>query len=604
MADADARLHGLFSHLPGGLKQFQDMISEHVGGRHIFDDFSDMTADEVSEFMPPFPFPRELFPSGFFRPGMRFSCDGLDNLPRTWIAETSDDVRRRVFPSAFEGSIVQVKTAAVDAKLDARSSWTRTLRRSLTPSRLLRFGSRRSSRQRPDNQVPLVQPLPQVETTAAPTVAPTASLSAAPTEARVPALERSGTSVASFGSRLLTVPDADDGDPRWRGLDVAPLHRAAAKGDVSALSALIAVGEGGDAQAQGALLDALDGGETALHLAAERGHTEAIAWLLARGSSVQVKNADGWTPLHSAAQGERSAEVVAMLLRHKADVAAVTAKGVTPLHVCAFNGQLAAAKALLAAGAPLQVYDANGYSPLQNARHWLEEKCACSVEEDEKRHWGAMVALLEKVSPMEAAERVDFARRTWRLHVGAALVDASERPASATPTPLPPPPTFMDTAADEGGGRSSDLERLLAPPTFMDTAVDEGGGRPSDLERLLACYADDIDARDVDGATALHAAAAAGHATAMALLLEHGASVSVTNNYEDTPLHAAAREGHADVVRALLAHRADPHATNRFGARPLDVAERSRGGDARDATCEALRHAAAARSIKDCGPVR
>ena len=171
--------------------------------------------------------------------------------------------------------------------------------------------------------------------------------------------------------------------------------------------------------------------------------------------------------------------------------------------------------------------------------------------------------------------RDSFARRTWRLHVGAALVDASERPAPATPTPLPP------------------------PSTFMNTAVDKGGGRPSDLERLLACYADDVDARDVDGATALHAAAAAGHATAMTLLLEHGASVSVTNNYEDTPLHAAAREGHADVVRALLAHRADPHATNRFGARPLDVAERSRGGDARDATCEALRHAAAARSMKD-----
>ena len=155
--------------------------------------------------------------------------------------------------------------------------------------------------------------------------------------------------------------------------------------------------------------------------------------------------------------------------------------------------------------------------------------------------WGAMVALLEKVSPMEAAERVDFARRTWRLHVGAA--SGCEREARLRDSDTSSsPPTFMDTAADEGGGRSSDLERLLAPPTFMDTAVDEGGGRPSDLERLLACYADDIDARDVDGATALHAAAA-GHAR-HGPLLEHGASVSVTTTTRtrlSTPPRARAR---------------------------------------------------------------
>ena len=61
-------------------EQFQEMMAELMGGEDIMDLVAGMSAAEIKA-MPPFPFPKELFPEGTFPPGMRFSCDGLAELP-------------------------------------------------------------------------------------------------------------------------------------------------------------------------------------------------------------------------------------------------------------------------------------------------------------------------------------------------------------------------------------------------------------------------------------------------------------------------------------------------------------------------------------------
>ena len=57
-----------------------------------------------------------------------------------------------------------------------------------------------------------------------------------------------------------------------------------------------------------------------------------------------------------------------------------------------------------------------------------------------------------------------------------------------------------------------------------------------------------------DGSTALHAAAAQGHASTCALLLEEGASPEATNAKGQTALDQALKSGHeaASVLRAKL----------------------------------------------------
>ncbi|KAG7274509.1 hypothetical protein CRUP_025702, partial [Coryphaenoides rupestris] len=70
-----------------------------------------------------------------------------------------------------------------------------------------------------------------------------------------------------------------------------------------------------------------DDGYTPLHRAAYSGHAHAAAALLAAGSEVEARTADGWTPLHSACRWG--------LRRGGADVNARTAGGLTPLHLAA-----------------------------------------------------------------------------------------------------------------------------------------------------------------------------------------------------------------------------------------------------------------------------
>ena len=72
--------------------------------------------------------------------------------------------------------------------------------------------------------------------------------------------------------------------------------------------------------------------------------------------------------------------------------------------------------------------------------------------------------------------------------------------------------------------------------------------------------------------TALHRAAAAGHAEAAQLLLAHSAAVDPVSHAGRTPLHHAAEGGHLAVAQALLDHKAKPNLLNAQGETPLHLA--------------------------------
>jgi ankyrin repeat protein len=81
------------------------------------------------------------------------------------------------------------------------------------------------------------------------------------------------------------------------------------------------------------------GGWTALHWTAERGHSAVASQLLAAGADARAANRVGVTPLHSAAE-KNAGPVAALLLRAGADPRAANAVGDTPLHWCAaFRGK-------------------------------------------------------------------------------------------------------------------------------------------------------------------------------------------------------------------------------------------------------------------------
>jgi len=106
------------------------------------------------------------------------------------------------------------------------------------------------------------------------------------------------------------------------------------------------------------------------------------------------------------------------------------------------------------------------------------------------------------------------------------------------------------------------------------------------IRQLLQSQAD-IDAKQVDGMTALHWAAYHDNAKLGSLLLKKGATASAENRYGITSMHLACLNGNAPLVKALIQHGADPNSTINGGETALMTAARTGKPDAVEALLRA-----------------
>ena len=94
---------------------------------------------------------------------------------------------------------------------------------------------------------------------------------------------------------------------------------------------------------------------------------------------------------------------------------------------------------------------------------------------------------------------------------------------------------------------------------------------------LLIKAGADVNARDNDNSTPLHAAVWFGKPQMIELLIKNGASVNAQDHLGNTPLHAAVAVGDADkqfhIAELLLNNGADVNLKNAEGQTPLDLAE-------------------------------
>ena len=105
---------------------------------------------------------------------------------------------------------------------------------------------------------------------------------------------------------------------RYDDSALARLLRAAKDNDVDALEALMQQGED--------LNQANSFGQTALHICAIWGNTQAARFLLNCGSNADAQNDHGMSPLHYAAE-KGDVYTVALLVDAGADVTLMTDKG-------------------------------------------------------------------------------------------------------------------------------------------------------------------------------------------------------------------------------------------------------------------------------------
>ncbi|XP_022612039.1 protein phosphatase 1 regulatory subunit 12A-like isoform X3 [Seriola dumerili] len=226
--------------------------------------------------------------------------------------------------------------------------------------------------------------------------------------------------------------------------------------------------------------------------ACSAGDREEVAALLRQGADINHANIDGLTALHQACIDE-NAEMVQFLVESGSDVNRGDNEGWTPLHAAASCGFIQIAKYLIEHGAHVGAVNSEGELPLDVAT------------ED------AMERLLKAEIKKQGID-VDKARK--------------------------------------------EEERIMLQDAM---AVLAGGGTLTPHPNTKA--------------TALHVAAAKGYIEVLKVLLQCGVDVDSRDTDSWTPLHAAAHWGQEEVCTLLADNMCDMGAVNNVGQTPLDVAD-------------------------------
>ena len=118
---------------------------------------------------------------------------------------------------------------------------------------------------------------------------------------------------------------------------------------------------------------------------------------------------------------------------------------------------------------------------------------------------------------------------------------------------------------------------VVAAGTAADAAdlIEAVRGRDHDAVATLLAAGADVDARQPDGATALHWAAHQDDLETVQRLLAAGADARAANDYGATPVWLAATNGNAAIAAALLDAGADPNAALESGETVLMAAART-----------------------------
>lgn len=266
--------------------------------------------------------------------------------------------------------------------------------------------------------------------------------------------------------------------------------------------------------------------------------------LLAHGYHLEARSRAGYTVLHRAVHHGAAPDMMAHVLNAGALLEADTAKGYTALHLACFSRNAILVAALLEHGASVNVRDKEGRMPLH------------IVVNDTSERSRQIVAMLTK----EGVE-ID-------IYAAAQLgeLDRVRELLRGDPTRLNEPGGGGRTLIQIAGWRGdlAMVEFLLDhdPPAEVD-ATGPGwhgwsalhsaaaGGHAEVAQRLLEAGADP-NQRAGYGQSIIYSASMKGAPAVIRMLIDAGADVNVRTAYSRTPLMEAAENGYTQVVEMLL----------------------------------------------------
>ncbi|XP_044535841.1 protein phosphatase 1 regulatory subunit 12A isoform X11 [Gracilinanus agilis] len=227
--------------------------------------------------------------------------------------------------------------------------------------------------------------------------------------------------------------------------------------------------------------------------ACSSGDTDEVLELLHRGADINYANVDGLTALHQACIDD-NVDMVKFLVENGANINQPDNEGWIPLHAAASCGYLDIAEFLIGQGAHVGAVNSEGDTPLDIA----EEEAMEELLQNEVNRQGVDI---------EAARKEE--------------------------------------------------ERIM----LRDARQWLNSGRINDIRHAKS------------GGTALHVAAAKGYTEVLKLLLQAGYDVNIKDYDGWTPLHAAAHWGKEEACRILVDNLCDMEMTNKVGQTAFDVAD-------------------------------
>lgn len=289
----------------------------------------------------------------------------------------------------------------------------------------------------------------------------------------------------------------------------------------------------------------IGGGESALHVACEKGDLEMVEVFLKEDFNINyVTTTSLKSPLHLAAtEGHR--ELVRYLLNNGADVDKLNITGESALYLAGKHGHLDIVEDLLERGAslyPVEKECAEGfYPPLYMA----------AADGD-----SAFVALL-----LDKGAKVNQVCNNGETPLHVACGKGHYEVVK----------TLLSSGANIN--RATVVRENQLSDTALFRAASNGH---SNIVKLLLDHLAEFDWPNKYGETPLYAACRNGDRETAVLLLERGARVDQDNGPDslpwNTPLHLAVLKGHYELVKLLLEYGADVNRANKNGHSPLFAA--------------------------------
>ena len=279
----------------------------------------------------------------------------------------------------------------------------------------------------------------------------------------------------------------------------------------------------------------------------KRAAAKDVRRCIARGYKVHARQRGGVAVLHIAAYVGK-AETVKALIEAGADVEIRSRQhGSSPLHAAAVAGNVETLKALIESGAQIEAKEHRGQTPLHAAAFGgrlgtTRILLSSGARTDARDRFGRTPADLAMLARKTNVARIIRAART----------PVAERPkpetktVRAAPAPAPERKTEVRRSAPTGG---RGCEGWLTADFWRRAGQ-------ADVRRCLAAGSR-LDARTARGSTPLHWAAYVNNEAAVKALVAAGAKVDSRDGRNRTPAHSAASGNAEAAVRALLAAGAD-----------------------------------------------